>query len=180
MNIKLKFSIILIATLLIGIAIGFEISEISIKSHFREMDEFRESRGFVGLFENIIRPDTEQKVVVYSVLLKYHKMIDSTAKAGMTMVSKMMDSMFVELKKNLKDDQIKRLENEMERMKNGLPPPPNGDPNMGPGRRPGPDPNRDPNRNPNMDYRQGPPPFEKDGKFLKPQGINRPPQMPKK
>lgn len=188
MNIKLKFSLILLATLLIGIAIGFEISEISIKSRFREMDEFRESRGFIGLFENIIRPDADQKAIVYPILLKYHKMMDSTAKAGMTVVSKIMDTMLVELKKNLTKEQIQRLENEMEKRKNGPPPPRNGDPNMRPNMGPnggpnpgmGPDPNRDPNRNPNMDNRQGPPPFDKGGNLQRPQGDKRPPELPGK
>jgi hypothetical protein len=157
MNIKLKFTIIILVTLIIGMAIGFEISEISIKSRFREIDRFRESRGFVGIFENIINPDLEQKPLVYSILLKYHKMIDSTSKAGITEVTKLMDSMITELKKSLKDDQVKRLEKEMERMKNGPPPPPN--------------------RGPNMDNRQGPPPFEKGGSFPGPQPGSRPPEM---
>lgn len=170
MNIKIKFTIVIIVTLLIGMAIGFEISEISIKSRFREMDRFRETGGFVEKFEGIIRPDTEQKPVVLSILLKYHKMIDSTSKAGMTQVTVLIDSMKSELKKNLREDQFQRLEEDMKRFKNG--PPPNGDPNRGP--KMGPNGPRE--FGPNRDNRQGLPPMDKGSKLLHPNGDNLPPE----
>jgi len=135
MNIKIKFTIIIIVTLLIGIMIGFEISEISIKSKFREMDRFRQPGGFTEMFERIIRPDAEQKPVVYSILLKYHKMLDSISNSGMTQVSAAMDSMKLELKKSIKAEQYERLSDEMERMKNS--PPPNEGPRRGGQHRPG-------------------------------------------
>ena len=167
MSIKVKFSIIILITLIIGMAIGFEISEISIKSRFNERTEFRGVRGFVGRFEDILRPDTEQKPVIGAILVKYHKIIDSTSNAGMAEVSKLFDSMKVELKKNLKAEQIERLENELFWMKNGPPPPPRnqGNPNFRQG--PNPDMGPDPNR--------GPAPFRQDNKLLKPNN-NRPPE----
>lgn len=175
MNIKLKFSLIFLLTLILGIAIGFEISEITVKMHQERINSFREANGFVGRFESIIQPDAAQKPVISSILLKYHQIIDSTSKAGMTQVSNLIDSMIVKLKKNLKDDQLERLDNEIARMKNGPPPPP---PNFkSPGQdhnlNMGPDPNQRPDMNP-VDRNRSVP-FNPSNKILKPMG-NRPPE----
>jgi hypothetical protein len=163
MNIKIKFTVIIIVTLLIGMMIGFEISEISIKSKFREMDRFRESGGFTDMFERIIRPDAEQKPVVFSILLKYHKMLDSISNSGMTQVSAAMDSMKAELKKNIKTEQYDRLDREMKMMKNG--PPPNEGPRRGGQHRPGFE----------RGGPQGPPPDNGNPKLLRP-GRGAPPE----
>jgi hypothetical protein len=127
MKANVKSFLILIVTLLIGCAIGFEISEISIKKQFEEMDAFRKPQGFVRIFEGIIKPDKNQKAEVDSVLLKYHEKMENVRHTGMNEVSKMMDSMNVELKSRLNKDQIARLDSEMQRMKkNPIPPPPGG------------------------------------------------------
>lgn len=175
MNIKVKFSLILLATLILGIAIGFEISEITVKMHQDRINSFREANGFVDRFENIIQPDAAQKPVISSILLKYHKIIDSTSKAGMAQVSNLIDSMIFKLKKNLKDDQLERLNNEIARMKNGPPPPPPNfrGPGQGPNPNMGPGPNQRPGMNPADRNRQAP--FNPSNKTLKPMG-NRPPE----
>lgn len=175
MNIKLKFSLILLATLLLGIAIGFEISEISVKIHQEKVNSFREANGFVDRFEKIIQPEAEQKPVISSILLKYHKIIDSTSKVGITQVSNLIDSMIVKLKKNLKDDQLERLNNEITRMKNGPPPPPPNfrGPDQGPNPDMGPGPSPEPGMNPAD--RNRPAPYNQSNKILKPMG-NRPPE----
>jgi hypothetical protein len=122
MKTKLKPFLILLVTLLIGIAIGFEISEIMIKMRFDEMKAFREPKSFVNIFEDIIRPDKNQKTVIDSILLKYHVKMESVTKKGMSEVSGIMDSMKVELKPVLNQEQIKRLEAEFSRMKHFPPP----------------------------------------------------------
>lgn len=181
MNIKLKFSLILLATLILGIAIGFEVSEISVKVRQEKINSFREANGFVGRFESIIMPDAEQKPVISSILLKYHKIIDSTSKVANTQVSNLIDSMIVQLKKNLKKDQIERFDNEIKRMKNGPPPHPNqGDPGRAPNPDQGPIPNMGPNPNMSFDPNQRPDmnpadknrqaPFNPSNKLLKPMG----------
>jgi|GEM_PF-854631 len=153
MNIKLKFSIIILATLLIGAAIGFEISEISIKSRFTKMNEFREGPGFLNRFEGIIQPDDNQRPIIKSILSKYFTIIDSTSKLSMNTVAKLIDSMKVELKKHLKKEQIERLEREINIRRDGPQPP----------------------ENPNLMDRNGPPPFNQGDRLLRPQGDNRPP-----
>jgi hypothetical protein len=181
MNIKLKFTLIILAILLLGIAIGFEISEISVNVRQKELHSFREANGFLDRFENIIQPDAEQKPVISSILLKYHKLIDSTSKASITQVSNLIDSMVIKLKQNLKEDQIERIEKEISRMKNGPPPPFNQGPNPGQGFNPNMGPNPNQGLNPNMGPRPNPGDMNRPGPFdqgnnklLKPTG-NKPP-----
>jgi len=128
MNIKLKFSLIIIITLIIGAAIGFEISEITIKNRFDEMNNFKEPKGFVKIFEDVIQPEIGQQAAIESILFKYHNKIDSVSKLNMNFVSSIIDSMKAELNKNLKPEQIERLDREMTRMKNTPPPPGEGMP----------------------------------------------------
>jgi hypothetical protein len=140
MNAKVKPFFILLVTLLIGIAIGFEISEISIKMRFDEIRAFKEPKGFVNIFEEIIKPDNNQKPVINSILLKYHNKMENITKKGMSEVSNMMDSMKVELKTVLNQEQIQRLEEETSRMKRQPPPPHDGRMYPPKGERPGPPP----------------------------------------
>jgi hypothetical protein len=115
---KAKSLLVLLITLVIGVAIGFEISEIMLKNRFEEMKSFREPKGFVNIFEDIIKPDNNQKPIVDSILVKYHKKMEAVTRSGMAQVSVMMDSMQVELKTAINEEQFHRLNNEMTRMKN--------------------------------------------------------------
>jgi hypothetical protein len=127
MNAKIKSSLLIIIVLLIGIAIGFEISEISIGHRFDRLDSFRESKGFIKMFESIIKPDSAQKPVIDSILTKYHYQMDKIAKNGMQEVSLQMDSMRADLSKILDKDKSLRLVKEITRMKRQPPPlPPDG------------------------------------------------------
>jgi hypothetical protein len=121
---SIKAFLILTITLVIGIAIGFEISEISIKKRFEEMDSFRKPEGFIRIFDGIIKPDNDQKPLVDSILYKYHEKIEIVRHSGMDEVSKMMDSMKAELGTKLTKAQSNCLDEEMQRMKKNPPPPP--------------------------------------------------------
>lgn len=130
-NVNVKSALIIITTLIIGIAIGFELSEISIKKKLEKMDQFRGPLGFVQVFEDIINPDSSQKDKVGTILLRYHDKIDKVTKSGMIEVSAKLDSMAVELKQVLNSEQIARLNDEMQRMKRmPMPPKINGRPPM--------------------------------------------------
>jgi hypothetical protein len=146
-NVNLKSALIIITTLVTGIAIGFELSEISIKNRFEKIDSFKEPQGFVRTFEEIIMPDNDQKVKVGSILLKYHNKIDKVTKSGMNEISLKMDSMAVELKQILNEEQQARLNEEMQRMKR-MPPPHKMDRNFPPGGERMPPPGNPVNRGP--------------------------------
>jgi hypothetical protein len=119
---RTKSVLILAVTLLIGIAIGFEISEIMIRKKFDEMHAFRKQHGFIELFEGIIKPDAKQKPVVDSILMKYHRRMESIEQKGMKEVGSKIDSMQTELQRVLNGEQNTRLNAEMQRMKTHRPP----------------------------------------------------------
>jgi hypothetical protein len=145
MKTSIKSTLIITAVLVIGIAIGFELSEISIRHRFDRMDEFRKPHGFMNMFEDIIKPTEVQKPLVDSILIKYHTQMDKIAEGGMHEVSLQMDSMKAALGRILDKEQSARLENEMTRMKRQPPPAPPGERGPMPphGDRPPPPPPRD-------------------------------------
>jgi hypothetical protein len=160
---SLKFSLILFVTLLIGIAIGFEISEILIKKRFAEPEQFRRPESFINMFNRIIMPDSIQKPLVDSILLKHHLKMESLFKNNMIEITAQMDSMKISLSHVLSKEQFKRFEEDMARMRKEPP----GGMRQGP---PGGMPMRQ--RPPNgMPMREGPP----DG--MKPMDRQRPDDM---
>ena len=124
MNAKIKSSLLIIIVLIIGIAIGFEISEITIRHRFDKLDAFRESKGFIQMFEGIIKPSKAQKPAVDSILAKYHDQINKISKNGMLEVSQQMDLMKADLGRILDKEENTRLSEEISRMKRQPPPPP--------------------------------------------------------
>ncbi len=79
-SLQIKSTLIILTTLIIGMGIGFEIGEIIVRGHFDEMNEFRQPRGFVTVFEDIIKPDSLQKPLINSILLKYHEKMEKISK----------------------------------------------------------------------------------------------------
>lgn len=130
MNPKVKSNILLFIMLIIGIAIGFEISEIFVQQRFDKIESFRKPKGFIEIFDSVIEPSKEQKTKTDEILLKYHNNMERIAKESMTGISIQVDSMRTELKAVLDENQLRRLDEEIQRMKR-MPPPPTGD-RMGP------------------------------------------------
>jgi len=114
MNTKVKSTLIILSVLLIGAAIGFELSELSVRNRFHRIDEFRERHGFVNMFKDIIKPDNNQLTSVDSILVNYHNHMDSLAKSSMQQVSVQMDSMKADLDKVLNQEQKDHLKKEID------------------------------------------------------------------
>ncbi len=163
-----KTFLVILVTLIIGIAIGFEVGEILIKKRFDEFKNIRQPRGLVDIFGKIIKPDEKQKPLVDSVIFSFHKRIDKIMNASRLQMDKQLDTLKLELKPYLNKDQIERFDEELNRMKKSIP---NDSTRKGPP--PGFDPN-DPSQGPGRD---GPPP-KFDGKNPPPQreGDNPPPE----
>lgn len=123
MNPTVKSSLIIVITLLIGIAIGFELSEISVKHYMEQMRGPRRPEGFLEMFEKVIKPDEKQKPVIDSILIRYHNKMDGIARSNMSRIRGVVDSMQTELKANLTKEQTERLDNEMAKMRHNAPPP---------------------------------------------------------
>ncbi len=165
-----KTFIIILVTLIIGIAIGFEVSEILIKKRFDEFKNIRQPRGMVDIFGNIIKPDEKQKPIIDSLIFNFHKKADKIMNNSRKEIDKLLDTLGTELKPYLNKDQIKRFEDEMNRMKKFVP---NDSTRKGP-----PPPGFDPGNNPQKGRPrpEGPPP-EFDGRNPPPEfDRNRPPR----
>lgn len=100
-------------TLLIGIGIGFEISELILKNHFAKMQEWRRPEAFIKFYEDAINPDASQKKILEPILLKYHKRLDSLTVKGFQSFSSTIDSLKSELYVNITSQQKKRLEDKL-------------------------------------------------------------------
>ena len=131
---RTKSIIIILVTLVIGIAIGFEISEIFAEKRFENFRRIREPKGFVSIFDEIIKPDKDQKPVIDSIVLQHHAQVDTLISLGRQQIQRQIDSLRAALKPHLTDEQMKRFDTHVERMKKGpvifrrrVPPPPPGE-----------------------------------------------------
>lgn len=132
MKTSVKSTIIIIVTLLIGMAIGFEFNEIVFRGHFKKIRDFRRPAGFMNFFEDVIKPDEKQKKEIEPIIMKYHQRTESVVQNSFKQVDLIMDSLKAELKPKISAEQYKRLEERFERMKKrgagpdrkGPPPPP--------------------------------------------------------
>lgn len=125
---KIKSFIILFITLLIGIAIGFELNGILNRHRFESEQKARSPQGFINFFEDLIKPDTNQKKEIETIILKYHSRLDNIRQDNMQKVSVIIDSMNIELKSKLNKEQSARLDAKLQEMRKFPPPPPNGGP----------------------------------------------------
>ena len=119
---KTKSFLIIFITLIIGMAIGFEISEILIQKRFDEFKAARKPKSFVNLFEQILQPGEKQKEAIEPILLKYQKKVDGIISGGREQVDIQIDSLAGELKPFLTNEQMNNFITETQKMKKGPPP----------------------------------------------------------
>ena len=124
---KIKSLIILFVTLLIGIAIGFELNGILNRFRFESEQKARNPQGFINFFEDLIKPNANQRKEIEAIILKYHSRLDNIRQDNMQKVSVIIDSMNVELKSKLDKEQAARLDAKLQEMRK-FPPPHNGGP----------------------------------------------------
>ncbi|HEX2964012.1 MAG TPA: hypothetical protein VHO43_19595 [Ignavibacteriales bacterium] len=111
-----KTLVLFLITLLIGVGIGFEISEMILKNHFAKMQEFKRPEYFVKFYEDVINPDTNQKKVIEPILLKYHKRLDVFTTKGFKGFAGIMDSLKTELYASITSEQKKKLDEKFREM----------------------------------------------------------------
>jgi len=125
MTVQTKTSIIIISTLLIGVLLGTFISGamterriLSRIEEFRSMGPPHESPdNFIPLMERIIGPHEGQKDTINKILNQHFERIhDITSKHRLEMES-LMNSLHDELKPILNDEQIRLLDERMNRMR---------------------------------------------------------------
>jgi hypothetical protein len=118
MNMKVKTTLVIFFTLLIGIILGVFIDRTIMRFQFRKrIAEVRQARGITSIFERIIKPTESQYDPVKEILAKYSKRLHDLREKSHQEMAIVMDSLRTELEPILTDQQKARLKNEMERMK---------------------------------------------------------------
>ena len=115
MNTTTKTSFILIATLLIGVAIGALGSGLLREERTRTFDLMRPENRFLQYMKGVIRPTAEQSQKFDDILGKYSKQISNIHQQHQEEILSIYDSLHTELRALLNDEQRARLEQSLEK-----------------------------------------------------------------
>lgn len=119
MNLKIKSSLIIIVTLIIGFVLGIFFT----KSFFPPIDmieriaELRSPDGFMRRFERIIQPTESQREKIREILKSHFDRFHLRSKKFRDQFSSLNDSLIVELNPVLNENQKLRLEKMFKNMK---------------------------------------------------------------
>jgi hypothetical protein len=119
MNLKVKSSLIIIVTLIIGMALGIILS----RSIFRppkmidRIAELRSPEGFMERFERIINPSESQKDKIREILNTHFERVHNQSLKFRDQFAELNDSLRIELEPILNDEQKERLDKMTERFR---------------------------------------------------------------
>jgi hypothetical protein len=118
MNSKIKYSLIIISTLIIGMVIGFLIGGRITSTRVENMRNYYTNQGFNREFMRIIEPTPGQRDVIIPILRK-HAVLNRELMINFHEGQKEhYIDLINDLKKHLDKDQINRLNHVLERRKN--------------------------------------------------------------
>lgn len=117
MNKRLKYSLLLICTLFIGMIIGFLVSGRITKTRVDEMKSYYTNIGFNRQFMSIIKPTPEQREVIKPILEKYADYNRDLMIENREGQKELFFNLKNELETHLTEEQINRLNNIWERRK---------------------------------------------------------------
>ena len=119
MNLKVKSSLIIIVTLIIGMVLGviFTRSFFRPPNMFDIMSELRSPRGFAERFERIIDPSESQKEKIRYILQLHFERIHNQSQQFRKHFIELSDSLRADLDPILNEDQKERLDKMEERFR---------------------------------------------------------------
>ncbi len=118
MNIRLKTSLIVLVTVILGIILGILIERSIIHEHFRHKNmQSRFSDMFRSHIEQLINPDSTQQDTVKKILDRQSRRMDETDSLIHSRIQSNLDSLKNDLKFVLRDEQFKRVEEKLDRIK---------------------------------------------------------------
>jgi hypothetical protein len=135
MNTRTKSVVVIISTLVIGIAIGALGAAAIINSRLEQFRALRMRGGMMGMVEQVIEPhDDAQRARVRGILERYNGMLESLRQGTMERHERLLDSMRLELNDILTPDQRERFDDWLshDRGPGGPPGGPGGPPGGGP------------------------------------------------
>ena len=117
MNIQAKSSLILVFTLLIGIALGVLIDRTLIHQSFvKRMERMQSPGAFMSNFERLIEPNEDQFNHVKKIVEKYSQRLFEQSQNTRQEMTAIMDSLKAELEPILTSEQKERLEQRFQRV----------------------------------------------------------------
>jgi hypothetical protein len=135
MNLKLKSSLIIIMTLIIGMVLGGLIVDTFLKKdRIRDrIAHLRKPEGFVQRFEQIIEPDSAQREIIRDILKAHFDRVEKTSVHFREQMRVLNDSLRMELEPILTEQQKEKLRRRLHRFppmrpeSRNFPPPPKDD-----------------------------------------------------
>ena len=116
MDVKIKSSLVLTATLILGIIIGV-LGSGMIRNYFfeKKMENFRSPRGFIRHLERVIQPDSTQRVQLREKLRSQQQHFDHLSMQFRTEMDSLNEEFQNDLKDILTEEQQERLSRFLER-----------------------------------------------------------------
>ena len=116
MDVKIKSSLVLTITLILGIIIG-AVGSGMMRNYFfeKKMENFRSPRGFIRHLERVIQPDSTQRVQLREKLLSQQQHFNHLSMQFRTEMDSLNEEFQNELKDILTEEQQERLSRFLER-----------------------------------------------------------------
>ncbi len=136
MSVKVKMSLIILVTLIVGMLLGALIQGAFMRNQFhKRITRLRTPEGFMRRFERVIRPTEEQKPEIDKILLKNFERFNKRLTPPVQEMGRIMDTLRMELDPVLTPEQKARLHRHFEHMRRFPPPPPGRPPGKPPWRK---------------------------------------------
>lgn len=118
MNLKVKSSLIIIVTFILGLVVGsiFTRSFFGPPEMMERIAKIREPEGFIERFENIIKPNDSQKEKIRYILQNHFERMHNQSQKFRSRFEELNDSLRTELDPILNEEQKERLDKMKERM----------------------------------------------------------------
>lgn len=136
MTVKVKLSIIILVTLVIGMMLGALIQGAFMRNQFhKRITRLRTPEGFVRRFERVIQPTETQKPEIDKILLRNFERLNKRLAPPVQEMRRVIDTLQMELDPVLTPEQQARLHRHFEHMRRFPPPPPGRPPGKPPWKR---------------------------------------------
>jgi len=109
MNARTKATTVILATLIIGMALGAALHSFYARNQFGNAMRFRVSELLKKRLQEAIQPDSSQQEIVNAILAKRLERMSEMREEGFRKFRAQLDSLQLELQPHLMPEQIKRL-----------------------------------------------------------------------
>jgi len=123
MNARTKATIVILATLIIGMVLGAALHSFYARNQFRNGMRFRVSELLKQRLQEAIQPDSSQQEIVHAILAKRLERMSEMREEGFRKFRGQLDSLQLELQPHLTPEQMRRLSQKLSSFPSGHMPP---------------------------------------------------------